>query len=66
MMAGSHMLQQVGSGGALHSMLGWHHGGACAWWVGSLGVLGSVLRWCHGRACASWVGIVVALHAMLG
>jgi len=29
---------EVGGGGALHSVLGWHHGGACARQVGSVGV----------------------------
>src|SRR6266702_1951992 len=30
-------LQEVGSGGALHSVLGWRHGGACVWRVGIVG-----------------------------
>ncbi len=51
---------------ALHSVLGWRHGGACAWWVGGVGVLHSVLRWCHSGACAWWVGVMVGLACHVG
>jgi len=51
MMAGSCVLQWVGSGGALLSMLRWCHsrlvcGGLALWWA-----LCAVLGWHHSGAC---------------
>src|SRR6266702_3347841 len=59
-------LWEVGGGGALHSVLGWHHSGACAQWVGSVGVLCSMMRWHHGRACVWWVGVRLGLVCRVG
>src|SRR6266702_1745766 len=58
--------REVGGGGALCSVLGWHHGRACARRVGGVGVLRSVLRWRHSGACAWRVGIVVGLACHVG
>ena len=50
-------LQQVGSGGVLHTVLGWSHGGAYAWQAGmvvewrSWGGMGSGWQW-QGRDVA--------------
>src|SRR6266702_6063195 len=59
-------LWEVGGGGALHSMLGWRHGGACVQWVGSVGVLHSMLRWHHSGACVWWVSVVAGLACHVG